>query len=171
LEKTLEEILEEYKNLVRAKAGIYFVLGLDKDDLIQEGMIGLVKAYNSFDPSCGASFKTYASKCIDNQIINAMQSVGRKKNSPLNTAVEIPEESAAGPLSNPEDAAIYRDYLDTIKSNKNGLLSDLEHKVLLLLLEGNDYTAIAKKLGRTPKSIDNAIQRMRLKLKRFLAGA
>jgi len=168
MKQTLEEVLEEYKDFVKAKAGIYFILGADKEDIIQEGMIGLVKAYHTFDEEKGASFKTYAGICIDGQIINAMQSAGRKKYSPLNAAVEIPEGSAAGPMSNPEDAAIYKDYIAELTENKNGLLSSLEHRVLLKLLEGKDYKQIAIEMGKTPKSADNAIQRIRKKIKEYL---
>lgn len=168
MKKTLEQILEEYKDLVRAKAGIYFILGADKDDVIQEGMIGLVKAYNSFDESAGASFKTYANRCIDNQIFNAIQSSGRNKNLPLNNSVEIPDTKAAGPTSNPEDAAIYEDLLNDLKQNKAGIFSKMEHQVFLLLVEGLSYTEIADRLSKSPKSIDNAIQRIKSKIKAYL---
>lgn len=169
MKQTLEQILEEYKDIVRAKAGIYFILGADKDDVIQEGMIGLVKAYNSFDEAGGASFKTYANRCIDNQIINAIQHSGRNKNMPLNSSVEIPESQSAGPFSNPEDAAIYEDLLNDLKSNKGGIFSGFEHEVFLLLVEGLSYIEIAKKLGKSSKSVDNAIQRIKTKLKEYLA--
>lgn len=166
--KTLEQILEEYKDTVRAKAGIYFILGADKDDVIQEGMIGLVKAYNSFDEAGGASFRTYANRCIDNQIFNAIQSSVRNRNLPLNSSVEIPDTKAAGPISNPEDAAIYEDLLSDLKQNKGGIFSGMEHQVFLLLADGLSYTEIAEKLGKSPKSIDNAIQRIKAKIKNYL---
>jgi RNA polymerase sporulation-specific sigma factor len=166
--KALEAVLEEYKDIIRAKAGVYFILGADKDDIIQEGMIGLVKAYNSFDESRGASFKTYANICIDRQIINAMAGAGRKKHSLLNAAVEIPESRMAGPSSNPEDALIYNDYVKTLRANKGNILSAFEHKVLLKLMEGKDYKVIASELQKSPKSIDNAIQRIRQKIKSFI---
>lgn len=166
--KTLEQILEEYKDLVRAKAGIYFILGADKDDVIQEAMIGLVKAYNTYDENGGASFKTYANRCIDNQILNAIQSSGRNKNLPLNSSVEIPDNKAAGPISNPEDAAIYEDLLNDLKTNRNKIFSGMEHQVFLLLADGLSYTEIAAKLGKSSKSVDNAIQRIKTKIKNYL---
>ncbi len=166
--KPLETVLEEYKDVIRAKAGVYFMLGGDKDDIIQEGMIGLVKAYNSFDESKGASFKTYANLCIDRQIINAISGAGRKKHAPLNAAVEIPETRMAGPSSNPEDALIYNDYIKALRENKGNILSAFEHKVLLKLMEGKDYKTIASELQKTPKSVDNAIQRIRQKIKSFI---
>lgn len=168
MDKTLEQILEEYKDVVRAKAGIYFILGADKDDVIQEGMIGLVKAYNSFDENGGASFKTYANRCIDNQIINAIQHSARQKNIPLNSSIEIPDTSIAGPVSNPEDAAIYRDFFELLKNNKNGIFSPFEHKVFLLLADGLSCTEIAAKLGKSTKSADNAVQRVRNKIKNYM---
>lgn len=168
LEKSLETILEEYKDIVRAKSDLYFIIGGDKDDIIQEGMIGLVKAYNSFDEEKGASFKTYASLCIERQIINAIQCAGRKKNLPLNAAVEIPEDKSAGPLSNPEDAAIYRDFWDSVKSNKDKVFSASEHEVLLKLMQGKNYKEIAEEINKTPKQIDNTIQRVKAKLIKLL---
>ena len=167
--KTLEQILEEYKDMVRAKAGIYFILGADKDDVIQEGMIGLVKAYNTYDENGGASFKTYANRCIDNQIFNAIQSSGRNKNLPLNSSVEIPDTKPAGPVSNPEDAAIYEDLLNDLKQNKSKIFSGMEHRVFLLLADGQSYTEIASMLEKSPKSIDNAIQRIKTKIKTYIA--
>ena len=165
--KTLEEILEEYKGLVKIKAGIYFMFGGDKDDLMQEGMIGLVKAYNSFDESKGASFQTYASVCVERAIINAVKAANRKKDQVLNSAVSASETYFSGEVSDPESNAIFSDYFNEITTNRSKLFSPLEHRVVLNLLEGKSYTEIAAALGKTPKSIDNAISRIRVKLRKL----
>lgn len=167
MDKSIEQILEdhEYKELVRSKAGLYFILGADRDDLIQEGMIGLVKAYNSFDETKGKSFKAYATTVVQNEIINAVVNANRKKYSPLNTSVEIPNTLLAGKASSPEDALIYEDFWAELTENKNKLFGKLEHSVLLKLMDGKTYKEIADELGKTPKQIDNAMQRIKAKVR------
>ncbi len=181
MDRTIEEILEEYKDLVRAKAGLYFMLGAEKEDLIQEGMIGLVKAYNTYDPSRGASFRTFAELCITRQMISAVKAAGRQKNAPLNNAVSLdsPESDAedapalgeilaAGSDSDPESRVLFQELMELLKSPENGYFSPLEHRVLQLLISGHKYKEIAQILGKTPKQADNAIQRIRLKIKALL---
>lgn len=181
MDKTIEEILEEYKDLVRAKAGLYFMLGAEKEDLIQEGMIGLVKAYNSYDPDRGASFKTFAELCITRQMISAVKAAGRQKNGPLNNALSLDgpagEEENAAPLSeilaagsdsDPESRVLFRELMDLLQNPDNGYFSPLEQQVLKLLLEGRKYKEIAEILGKTPKQADNAIQRIRNKIQALL---
>lgn len=168
-DKTLEQILEdnEYKELVKSKAALYFILGGDREDLVQEGMVGLVKAYNSFDQDKNANFKTYASHCIENEIINAIKAAARKKHSPLNESLEIPESLPAGRRSSPEDELIYKEFWDNLKTNKDNIFGKLEHEVFLRLLQGETYLEIASALSKTPKQIDNAIQRIKAKIKRL----
>jgi len=165
--KSLEQILEdgEYKELVKSKAALYFIFGGDREDLVQEGMIGLVKAYNTYDKKKAASFKTYASTCIENEIINAIKKASRKKHSPLNESSEIPDSLPSGKSTSPEDTVIFEEFIENIKTNKDNIFGELEHKVLLHLMEGEGYLEIAKALSKTPKQIDNAIQRIKAKVR------
>ena len=176
-EKSIETVLEEYNEAVRSKAGLYFMLGAEKDDLIQEGMIGLVKAYNSFDPEKGASFKTFADLCITRQMINAVKAAGREKNAPLNLAVSLDrpvsdeedaptlgETLAAGFEADPEAQLLFAELMEILSSPDSSVFSPLEKKVFGLLTEGRKYREIAQLLGKTPKQIDNAMQRIRNKI-------
>ncbi len=178
----MDLLLHRYKDAVRAKAQLYFMMGGDRDDIIQEGMTGLFKAVTSFDPSRGASFRTYADICINRHIINAIKAAGRRKYSPLNNAYSLdrpvsedaPEQTlgetlAAGLESNPEAAAILGEMTELIMSPDSRLFSPLERQVLQGLYEGLDYRRISVWLARSPKSIDNAIQRIRKKLKAFFS--
>lgn len=178
-EATIEELLETYKPLVKAKASLYFMLGSDKEDIIQEGMIGLYKAIESFDESKGASFKTYADLCINRQIITAIKGANRKKASPLNTALSfenllsgddeltLGDSLAASSDTDPETLALYKEMLSLLLSPDAKTLSKLEREVLEALLAGKTYTEIAKDMGKSPKQIDNTIQRIRNKIKQF----
>ena len=136
-EAAIEVLFERYKDIVRKKAKAMYLAGSDSDDLIQEGMIGLYKAVRDYDDTKEAAFKTFASMCINRQLINAVAVSNRKKNIPLNTYVSF-------------DMPFDR-------------LSSFEKQVLQLYMEDNDYRQIAMLLGKTPKSIDNAIQRIRAK--------
>ncbi len=177
-----EELLEEYKYLVRDKARLYFMLGGDMEDLIQEGMIGLYKAIQSYDAGKGASFKTFADICINRQIINAIKNADTKKHSPLNNAESIDsplgrgeeyfslgDTIAAGSDTDPETLMLLSEMTELILSPKSKLLSANEREVFIRLLQGKDYKSIAKELGKTPKQTDNSIQRIRGKLKRFFS--
>ena len=130
-------LMEKYKGLVRKKARAMFLIGGDTDDLIQEGMIGLFKAVRDYQPDRESSFQSFANICIDRQIYTAIKSSNRQKHQPLNT-------------------------YEMKKS-----LSPLENRVLQLYLDGNGYMDIARILGKTPKSIDNALQRIRGKIKSY----
>lgn len=184
-EEKTEELLEEYRELVKTKAHLYYVLGGDMEDIIQEGMIGLYKAIQSFDESRGASFRTFADLCITRQIISAIKSSSRKKHNPLNSALSfdrplepsagydkgeltLAETLAAGADSDPERIALLREMTELILAPDARILSKSEHEVLKLLLESKDYIEIAALLGKTPKQIDNAIQRIRKKLKKLI---
>ncbi len=179
-EAKTEELLEEYKDLVKAKAGLYFMLGADKEDIVQEGMIGLYKAIQNYDESKGTSFKTFADLCINRQIITAIKSSNRKKYSALNTAVSLDkpiggeedaqtlgESLAAGADTDPETIALLNEMTELLLAPEAKILSNAEREVLELLLQGGDYQSIAKYLGKSPKQIDNTIQRIRAKLKKF----
>lgn len=176
-EAAIEVLFERYKDIVRKKAKAMYLAGGDSDDLIQEGMIGLYKAVRDYDDTKEAAFKTFASMCINRQLINAVAVSNRKKNIPLNTYVSFdmpayPDEDNETRLvdilkpeseQNPEKLFIDREYSDSFKKKLFDRLSSFEKQVLQLYMEVNDYRQIAMLLGKTPKSIDNAIQRIRAK--------
>lgn len=175
----IDELFERYKNLVRKKAKAMYIVGGDNDDLIQEGMIGLYKAVRDYDSSREASFMTFASMCINRQMCTAVSSSNRKKHSPLNQYVsldtplvsEMEEDSPkladilhSNIETNPETLFINEESKISIEDSLVEMLSPFERKVLELQMEGMDYMAISKRLARTPKSVDNALQRIRKKL-------
>lgn len=173
-----DAILSRYKNLVRQKAAKYYMLGADEDDVVQEGMIGLFKAVRSYNPAGGAGFKTYTGICIHNQIVTAIEASRAKRHEPLNESLslDVPVGESdntlaqvlpAGPEANPLDSTIFRETLDLMVSPESKLLSPLEKEVVNGLKDGRNYREIAQELGRTPKSVDNAIQRIRKKLADF----
>lgn len=176
-EAAIEVLFERYKNLVKKKAKAMYLAGGDSDDLIQEGMIGLYKAVRDFDESREASFKTFASMCINRQLITAVTASNRKKNMPLNTYVsfDLPaytDEDNEMRLvdvlkpeteQNPEKLLIDREYTEDFKEKLFESLSDFEKQVLKLYIEDKDYREIARIMNKTPKSIDNALQRIRSK--------
>ena len=173
----MDFIFERYKHLVRKKAKAMFLAGGDNDDLIQEGMIGLYKAIRDYNTEREASFATFASMCINRQMITAVAASNRKKNMPLNTYVSYDMPAGSDEDSdmrlvdilqtqteqNPEKLLIDREHNQDLKSRLKEVLSTFEQQVLSYYLEGMDYTAIARKLQKTPKSIDNALQRIRSK--------
>ena len=176
-EAAIEVLFERYKNLVKKKAKAMYLAGGDSDDLIQEGMIGLYKAVRDFDESREASFKTFASMCINRQLITAVAASHRKKNMPLNTYVsfDLPaytDEDNEMRLvdvlkpeteQNPEKLLIDREYTEDFKEKLFESLSNFEKQVLKLYIEDKDYREIARIMNKTPKSIDNALQRIRSK--------
>ena len=175
------ELLERCKETARARARLYYMLGADSDDVIQEGMVGLFHAIRSYDPARGASFKTFADLCIDRRILSAVKGAGRLKNSPLNNSVSfdlpldddsdqtIGDRLTADSSSDPEAQLLYEDLSRFLLENEGKLFSELERSVIRGLVEGKDYRHIADELGRSPKSVDNAIQRIRRKLQSFFA--
>lgn len=180
-EARTEELLEKHRDLVKAKAHLYFMLGGDIEDIIQEGMIGLYKAIKSFDASKGASFRTFADICITRQMISAVKAATRKKNSPLNSALSfdialsegeggttLSETLAAGTDSDPETLTLVHEMTELLLAPGAKILSKSEREVLSLLMEAKDYREIASELDKTPKQIDNAIQRIRGKIKKLL---
>ena len=180
--ETAEEILiEKYKGLVRAKAKAYFIAGAEAEDVVQEGMIGLMKAVRSFDEGREASFKTYAGTCINNQILKAIRKAEREKNQPLNDAISLDNHLGekdenltigdilkASMFDEPEEKVIYEDTLLRLKSLSRNIFSPLEAQVLRAKIAGKNYQEIAEELGKSPKTIDNALQRIRKKIMAFL---
>ena len=180
--ETAEEILiEKYKGLVKTKAKAYFMAGAETEDVVQEGMIGLMKAVRSFDEDREASFKTYAGICVHNQIIKAIRKAERDKNTPLNDAVSLSDRLGEGNegltigdiikgslFDEPEEKVIFEDSLARLGEISKKVFSPLESQVLRLKLRGKSYQEIANELGKSPKTIDNAIQRIRKKITDFL---
>ena len=162
-------LLARHKDTVRDIARKFFMLGGDQDDIIQEGMIGLFKAVRTFDPQGGASFKTYMGTCVRNQILNAIAAATAKKHVPLNSSESL--DALAGATdhlaSDPEEQAIFAEAMRLILSDESKLLSSMEKQVARMLADGKGYREIAAALDRSPKSVDNTIQRIRRKLKEF----
>lgn len=178
-------IMEKYKGLVKSKARSMFLLGGDVDDLIQEGMIGLFKAVRDYDSGRDASFATFAELCISRQLYTAVQAFSRKKHMPLNTYISLyagnaeDERSEEAKLMNalpadsgmgPEDMMIDRENIEALEQVIDRELSQFEKQVLDLHITGMGYVDIARVLGRDVKSTDNALQRIRSKLKKALGG-
>lgn len=178
----MEYIIEKYKSYVRAKTRTYFLIGADRDDLIQEGMIGLFKAIRDFNPEKQPVFKSFAELCITRQIITAIKTATRQKHSPLNTYVSLNkpvyEDENERTLveliktkinSNPEEIVIDRENLGDTEQKIKSVLSKLELQVLELYLDDKSYIEIAECLNRPPKSIDNAIQRIKKKINQTIS--
>ena len=176
-----EYLLNKYKNFVRAKARSYFLIGADHEDIVQEGMIGLYKAIRDFKPEKLSSFRAFAELCITRQIITAIKTATRQKHIPLNSYVSLnkplyDEESdrtlldviMEGRISDPEELIINRENLGNIHNKISEVLSGLEQEVLQAYLDGKSYQEIADALGRHVKSIDNALQRVKRKLEKYL---
>ena len=172
-EKEIEDfLLDKYKDLVRKKARARFLIGGDTDDLIQEGMIGLFKAIRDFRDDREASFRTFAGLCIDRQMANAIEGSNRQKHQMLNTAVSLTEEQEEngkdlGWAVSPEELLIDRENMEAMMEEIARSLSAMENKVLNLYLEGNSYASIAEKLGKNPKSVENALRRIRTKIRQL----
>ncbi len=177
----LEYLLNKYKNFVRSKARSYFLIGADHEDIVQEGMIGLYKAIRDFKPDKLSSFRAFAELCITRQIITAIKTATRQKHIPLNSYVSLnkplyDEESdrtlldviIEGRATNPEELLISQEDLMSIRDKIDEVLSGLEQEVLAAYLDGESYQEIAENLGRHVKSIDNALQRVKRKLEKFL---
>lgn len=177
----LEYLINKYKNFVRAKARSYFLIGADREDIIQEGMIGLYKAIRDFRQDKLSSFRAFAELCITRQIITAIKTATRQKHIPLNSYVSLnkpiyDEDSdrtlldviSGTKITDPEELIISREEFDDIEEKMGEILSSLEWKVLMSYLEGKSYQEIAVDLKRHVKSIDNALQRVKRKLERYL---
>lgn len=181
--RVVDYIMEKYKNFVKKKAHAMYILGGDTDDLIQEGMIGLFKAVRDYKEDKEASFLTFADLCVSRQIYNAVSASKRKKHIPLNTYISLysdssDEENESTALINniyisnslnPEDMIIDKENEVIIEETIDESLSSFEKEVLDLYIAGVAYSQIAAILERTPKSVDNAIQRIRTKLSPLLS--
>lgn len=173
-------LMEKHKNLVRKKARALYLIGGDNDDLIQEGMIGLYKAIRDFDPERGASFHTFADLCISRQLYTAVQASQRQKHQPLNSYVSLfdsdNEEQTSSRASyaandvrnrNPEELFIARENLEDMEDLIEKKLSRFEREVLRYYLSGMNYSQIADTLGKSSKATDNALQRIKKKIKQI----
>ena len=176
-----EYLLSKYKNFVRSKSRSYFLIGADHEDIVQEGMIGLYKAIRDYKSEKLSSFRAFAELCITRQIITAIKTATRQKHIPLNSYVSLnkplyDEESdrtlldviVEGHTLDPEELMINQESLGNIHTRMNEVLSGLEQQVLSAYLDGQSYQEIADALGRHVKSIDNALQRVKRKLERYL---
>jgi len=177
----LEFLIHKYRNFVRAKARSYFLIGADREDIIQEGMIGLYKAIRDYRGDKLASFKAFAELCVTRQIITAIKTATRQKHIPLNSYVSLDkpiydEDSdrtlldviCGTRVTDPEELIINKEEFMSLEDKMGEILSDLERKVLMLYLDGRSYQEIAVDLKRHVKSIDNALQRVKRKLERYL---
>ena len=177
----LDYLITKYRLFVKVKARSYFLIGADKEDIIQEGMIGLYKAIRDFKGDKLASFRAFAELCITRQIITAIKTATRQKHIPLNSYVSLDKpmydedsertlmDVITSPLSdNPEHLMINREEYSRLEGQMSEVLSELEQQVLVLYLEGRSYNEISSLLNRSTKSIDNALQRTKRKLERHL---
>lgn len=168
----MDALIERYKRQVRNQARALYLIGGDSDDLIQEGMLGLFKAIRDYRPEKEVSFEAFAKLCISRQMYSAIQAAGRQKHAPLNTYVELSDQLDAQEDSpqgkSPEELLIDRENMEGLQEEIWKPLSAMEKKILHFYLEGESYTEIASRLNKTPKSIDNALQRIRRKLKKIL---
>ena len=171
----LDYLMEKYKNMVRKKARTMFLIGGENDDLIQEGMIGLFKAVRDYQPDRDAAFQTFASICVDRQIYNAIQSSNRQKHQPLNSYISLSEQDGENEEhlgdnwgENPESIIIDQENVQDLEQEITATLSPMENQVLEYYLAGNGYGEIAQIMGKTPKSIDNALQRIRIMIREQL---
>lgn len=176
-------LMEKYKGLVRQKAKAMYLLGGENDDLIQEGMIGLFKAVQDYDPEAGTSFHSFAQLCISRQMYSAIKAAQRKKHLPLNSYVSLyasgdendgennlslAETIEAGAESNPEEMLLGAEHVNAFEEELKNRLSKLENRVLYLHLLGMDYLTIAELMDKSPKAIDNALQRIKGKARQIL---
>ena len=178
-----EYLLDKYKSLVRAKSRAYFLIGADSEDIIQEGMIGLYKAVRDYNEEKNASFRSFAELCVNRQMITAIKAATRQKHQPLNSYVSLNKpvyeeeseqtymdflQSNSGSLLNPEALLIGQENKSFLEDQMVKNLSSFETRVLVLYLQGRSYFEISRVLDKPEKSIDNALQRVKKKLERFL---
>lgn len=173
----MEYFLDKYKGLVRQRARTMYLVGGDRDDLIQEGMIGLYKAVREFDTEKEVPFEAFATRVVYQQMCNAINASNRKKNGPLNEYISIYQDDSRVSIidrietdisSNPEEFIIDKENADMLEFELEKCLSALEKKVYEMYYQGADYRSIAAELGKTPKAIDNALQRIRSKVSKLL---
>lgn len=182
-QEIMDYLMVKYKSMVRKKARAMYLLGGENEDLIQEGMIGLLKAVRDFDVTQKTSFSSFAELCVSRQMYSAIEASNRKKHLPLNSYISLYEDSEQGgegrslPLidtiesskeNDPEVLYFGKEYTEAFAEQLKELLSPLENHVLYLHLMGTDYRTIAELLGKSPKSVDNALQRIKTKAQKIL---
>jgi RNA polymerase sporulation-specific sigma factor len=182
-DRALTTLLARYRNFARSKARSYFLAGSDKEDVVQEGMIGLFKAIRDFDLAQETPFRAFAELCISRQILTAIKTANRQKHQPLNSSVSldapayrdgnsdqsVADNLKASHLSDPIELVISAEEVEALKDTMRDNLTDLEGDVLRLYMDGKSYEEIATVLGNHVKSIDNALQRIKRKLQRHIA--
>jgi len=179
-DRAMDYLLEKYRDMVRCKARAYFLVGADREDIIQEGMLGLFKAVRDYKGGM-SSFRAFAELCITRQIITAIKTATRKKHAPLNSYISLNRPLAdeeyditlmdiigREETGNPENILINREKFLDISEKMDTLLSTFEHRVLALYTQGKSYHEIGETLGREAKSIDNALQRIKHKISRYI---
>lgn len=172
-----EYLIRKYKDVVSSRAQLYFIIGADSEDVVQEGMIGLFKAIKSYDGGNDATFHTFAEVCINRQILTAIKTASRKKHSPLNTSVSLnnplsdedPDSTIAEGLSSdsnsdPEAVLVLKEVMEQILNDEGSIFSKFEMQVWNEYLQGKSYKKIAADIGKTPKAVDNAMQRTKKKI-------
>ena len=181
-DRALEQLLSRYRNFARSKARSYFLAGSDKEDVVQEGMIGLYKAIRDFDLSQDTPFRAFAELCISRQILTAIKTANRQKHQPLNSSVSLDapvygedtgertvgDNLPASELTDPVEFVISAQEIEAIRDSMRENLTELEGDVLRLYMDGKSYEEIAGALGNHVKSIDNALQRIKRKLQRHI---
>lgn len=180
-EKSLNHILRKYRNFVRSKAKPFFIVGADKEDILQEGMIGLFKAIRDYDEEKTVSFRAFAELCVTRQIITAVKTATRQKHIPLNSYISLnkpmseedPDKTLMDMMKNshisdPEQLIISKEEMKLIEEKTKEMLSEFETRVLSLYLKGYSYNEISEKLCKHPKSVDNALQRIKRKFEKYL---
>jgi RNA polymerase sporulation-specific sigma factor len=176
----LEHLIYKYKDLVKVKAKVYYIVGADRDDIVQEGMIGLYKAIRDFRDERTSSFRNFADICVTRQMITAIKTATRQKHLPLNGYISLnkpiysdgtstmAETVSSDGATDPMELFIGKEELDATEEKINSMLSSLERQVLTYYVEGRSYEEIALDLNRRVKSIDNALQRIKRKIERYL---
>ena len=180
-DREAEDILiRRYVEMIRGKAHLYFIVGADSEDVIQEGMIGLFKAIHDYSGNREATFKTFAELCINRQILTAVKTASRRKHQPLNDSVSLStpvdetgggalEESLGGDMASNPEAVFMENTLSLLLTDENStLFSSMERRVLKEYLAGKKYPEIAQSLGKSYKTIDNAMQRIRKKINEYV---
>ena len=180
-DREAEDILiRRYVEMIRGKAHLYFIVGADSEDVIQEGMIGLFKAIHDYYGNREATFKTFAELCINRQILTAVKTASRRKHQPLNDSVSLStpvdetgggtlEEALGGDMASNPEAVFMENTLSSLLTDENStLFSSMERKVLKEYLAGKKYPEIAQSLGKSYKAVDNAMQRIRRKISEYM---
>ena len=184
-EEALRQIYADSRDMLKSKANLYFMVGADRDDVIQEGMIGLFYAIRTYNPDAGASFKTFAELCVKRRVINAVKMSCRKKHKPLNESVSIDaviedqdeeknlnvEDTLRAPgATDPQEIVLLADLLAYVENNAPALFSEMERKVWEAYSRGNSAVAIAESINKSQKSVDNTLTRIKSKIEKLVSA-